>query len=271
MLKKSIQMGILSLSLVAFINGCGSSVSTTSDYQDTTDDTTAIPSATTIVEKEGLFLDTGVDGLGYSYNGENRLTQEKDGLHGVFSYLDATPVKFSLGTLDLGEVVVPANRLVTPYTLAGVAAGTESNLVAIMASLLQSLDLDADLSNGITIAPEVVTALNAELGEDATLETLTEESIMALIETINNALELNLQFVPITEALAHLGETIDEIDAGLIVAPEEEVLDEEEDNATVVEEEEDTVESDVTVTPPVYIPTGTGTGTGTTGSTTRTS
>jgi len=256
-------MGMISLSLVAFMSGCGSSVSTsnddtgttsTSEIEDTTTNT-AVPQV-----KEGIFVDAGVDGIQYNYENSELLTEEKNGKHGVFKYLEDQEVQFSLGKLILGKVIPNKSQgIVTPYTLVGVEAGTENAIVAKIASLLQSLDLDGDPTNGITITEEVVKVLDEQLADDITLAILDEDKIIEVVEVINTELRLELHFVSITEALEHLAQTMEDIDAGLVTPPS----DEETETTTEETEVED-------VYMPPIAPT-TGTGSGTTGSSTRTS
>lgn len=103
----------------------------------------------------GVFKDAVVQGLSYETATHSGVTNEK----GEFLYEEGETVTFKIGTILLGEV--RAKALITPIDLIkeGVAALTNIEAKNI-AALLQTLDSDADHSNGITILNEVTNALS---------------------------------------------------------------------------------------------------------------
>ena len=82
----------------------------------------------------GTFVDAPVKGLKYVTATQNGFTNDK----GEFKYKAGETVEFKLGNLSLGTV--DAGSLITPYTIAGVANGTDNNLSTNIALLLQNLD-----------------------------------------------------------------------------------------------------------------------------------
>lgn len=101
----------------------------------------------------GVFIDSPVSGLRYQTGSQNGVTDDA----GRFSYRDDETVSFSLGELELGSAA--GAEQVTPLDL--VAEGTvETPAVRNIAVLLQTLDRDGDLNNGIQITEEIEALVN---------------------------------------------------------------------------------------------------------------
>ena len=101
---------------------------------------------------QGTFIDGPVTGLTYTLNNEQRQTDEG----GRFSYHDGDLLSFSVGGLALGSA--RGAEVLTPVDL--VADGSlQSPAVQNIARLLQSLDQDGNLRNGIQISTEIDQAL----------------------------------------------------------------------------------------------------------------
>ncbi|MFZ1863847.1 MAG: hypothetical protein WAU39_06455 [Polyangiales bacterium] len=125
----------------------------------------------------GYYYDSLVSGLKYESSGkagvQTGVTGEVTGEEtepgpGSFRYVDGDTVSFSLGDTMLGET--QAKDRITPFDLAGfdenavggcdvdVTLLPDSNafrVVSNLAVLLQSLDTDENLTNGIDISPDV--------------------------------------------------------------------------------------------------------------------
>ena len=101
----------------------------------------------------GTFVDAPVSGLTYTTGSCGGLTDA----NGNFSFHTGEMVTFSLGTLVLGTCA--AKGTVTPMDLFGGAAVTDSR-VTNMLVLLQTLDADGNLNNGIQLNTATVTAFN---------------------------------------------------------------------------------------------------------------
>jgi inhibitor of cysteine peptidase len=105
--------------------------------------------------KTGVFLDSTVDGLEYiarTPSGEVVASGvTADG--GKFLYKDGEIISFHVGDITLGETF--ANVQVTPVDLVPGAYNETNDKVTNIARLLQSLDLDGQPENGITITEPV--------------------------------------------------------------------------------------------------------------------
>jgi len=120
----------------------------------------------------GYYYDSLVSGLTYESRSEDGVTHTgitgEDEDPGRFSYSEGDTVSFSLGDINLGQVV--ANARVTPFDVAGIEAeaigGCEVDgvlpedtdgfrKVVNLAVLLQTLDTNGDHTDGIEISSEV--------------------------------------------------------------------------------------------------------------------
>ena len=130
---------MLSSSIVAsfLLVGCGSSSSTT------TDSTT------------GYLVDSPVSNVDYDCIADSDYNKTT-GDNGEFRCQDMSQVRFRVGELVLGEVSVNEDGYVLPQDLVGVnrEESLSNSEVVSMAQFLQSLDRDANTTNGIQIADE---------------------------------------------------------------------------------------------------------------------
>ncbi len=92
----------------------------------------------------GIFLDSAVSGLGYSSISNSGTTSAS----GNFSYKAGETINFHLGTWSFGSA--DAASIITPLDLAGVDHITTNVVNRIR--LLQTLDSDTNLTNGIQIS-----------------------------------------------------------------------------------------------------------------------
>ncbi|ODV04755.1 MAG: hypothetical protein ABT20_14055 [Rubrivivax sp. SCN 70-15] len=112
------------------------------------------PPASPSADGTGKFIDSEVVGLDYDCGGVTGVT---DSL-GQFQYLSGKNCTFSIGGITLGSAV--AAPLLYPVSLVpGAEPGVANAAVTDIARLLQSLDDDADPSNGIVISAAVRAAL----------------------------------------------------------------------------------------------------------------
>ena len=158
-MKKTLQIGTLSLITATFLIGCGSTSSSTDDTIDS-------------LNKTGYFIDAAVEGTGYvTSSGLSGITDQA----GRFQYKSGDTVAFSIGNLNLGEALPSADGLVTPETL---AHGDEA-LKVLLLRTLQALDVDNDPSNGITI-PTTVSSSLGNIDAVAMSEVATEDQLLAV-------------------------------------------------------------------------------------------
>lgn len=148
---KNFKIMILILCFVFLFTGCGGG-------NDSSIDDTAID--------QGYFLDSVVEGLSY-VSDENFGTTDSQG---IFIFQAGSTVLFSIGDIIIGETL--AKSTITPVDLVKGATDESNPTVNAISRFLQTLDDDADPSNGITINENV-----RNLAEDKFIN--FEQSIVA--------------------------------------------------------------------------------------------
>lgn len=98
----------------------------------------------------GTFVDSAVSGL--DYRGSTTAAGLTDGL-GQFNYQGGETLTFSIGDLQLGSAV--GAEVLTPLQLVQGASSAQDPRVNNMLILLQTLDADGDLNNGIQITDTI--------------------------------------------------------------------------------------------------------------------
>jgi len=100
--------------------------------------------------RTGVFVDSAVAGLDYQRSsGGTGTTNER----GEFSYLGGEMLSFAIGDLDLGSAA--GADMLTPLSIIEGASGATDQRVSNMLVLLQSLDADGNLNNGIQITEAI--------------------------------------------------------------------------------------------------------------------
>jgi len=105
----------------------------------------------------GVFFDAPVQGLNYQTATMSGITDE----NGIFMYHDGETVTFAIGDVMLGSA--PGSPMMTPIDLVPGAADETDPTVTNMCRLLQSLDADGDLGNGITINDRARAEMNGRM------------------------------------------------------------------------------------------------------------
>lgn len=160
----------------------------------------------------GTFVDSPVEGLEYETQTQIGVTDT----NGTFMYHQGETVSFHLGDIDLGEA--PAKSMMTPVDLVEGAVDETHPMVTNMARLLQTMDADMDLENGITITNEMTEAMLGHMVDfnvDPD-EFETRPDVVAFMETMNN-LGFSGGFrmmVSPADAQAHLSITMADMMAG---------------------------------------------------------
>jgi hypothetical protein len=126
-------------------------------------------SSTTDSSSTGYLVDSAVANADYDCIADkdyNKTTGE----NGEFTCKDMSQVRFRLGNLVLGEVSVSKDGYVLPQDLVGVDrdSGINNEDVIAMAQLLQSIDKDANTTNGIQIDDESKDAFDINESFEAT-------------------------------------------------------------------------------------------------------
>ena len=106
----------------------------------------------------GRLLDSAVSGVGYAASSGAAASTDENG---IFKYSHGDTVEFKLGGLGLGKV--KGAGIITPMELAGESANKLQNLLI----LLQSLDVDGNPDNGISIPPSAAAAVPTSISLDS--------------------------------------------------------------------------------------------------------
>jgi hypothetical protein len=184
MMKKILLGSALTASFL--LVGCGGG---SSDTVSTTTDTI------------GYVVDSAVANLDYDCIADG-VNDKVTGADGAFTCQNMNQVRFRIGELVLGEITaLPQDGYVLPQDIVGVPREQVTDAkVTAMAQLLQSLDSDDNLANGITI-PQDVKALMPT-------ETLSASDVQTYLASASiNPMKIRSQI----EAQNHLRETMREL------------------------------------------------------------
>ncbi|MCL1035740.1 hypothetical protein L2750_01015 [Shewanella submarina] len=177
----------LVLSGTALLWGCGSD----NDAVETVQPPAPEPQVLT-----GVFLDSPVEGLGFSTASQSGLTDAD----GQFNYLAGEAINFTLGGIAFPEVTASAQ--VTPLTLFATDDPRTIEVVNTL-RLLQSLDSNGVASGGITITAETTQALAG-----TTLD-LSSEAFDAPLQQVMTTAGMDPDaMVSADAALAHFDDTL---------------------------------------------------------------
>ncbi|MGK5090930.1 DUF1566 domain-containing protein [Deltaproteobacteria bacterium TL4] len=162
---------------------------------------------------KGIFLDSPVDGVVYVSGGQRGNTDE----YGTFYYEEGNRVQFSVGGIVLGEG--EAKSTVTPVDLVENATDASNQAVTNIARFLQTLDDDGDPTNGITITPAVVIAIenvaetiNFNVPPEIFEADNTVQSVVIAVSKETALTGGKQTLVSSEEATAHLNNSITEIE-----------------------------------------------------------
>jgi len=126
--------------------GCGSG---------STDTTTSSTDTTTLSSTTGYVVDAAVQNMDYDCVADNDMNKVT-GVDGAFTCKNMKQVRFRIGEMVLGEIhTLPQDKYVFPQDILGTARNNITDAkVTAMAQLLQSLDENDDLNDGIQIADD---------------------------------------------------------------------------------------------------------------------
>lgn len=158
----------------------------------------------------GHIHDSAVKGIAWETDTRSGLT----GSEGEFQYTKGQSVSFSLGSIKLGRSV--AERDLTIVDIVDGASGVTDNEVTNIARLLQSLDDDGDLSNGIAIS-EFVT-LQATENLDFDMDPAEFDIEQSVIDFLDRAID-GAALTSAEAAQAHLSNTINALASRGNIAP----------------------------------------------------
>lgn len=190
------------------LSGCGSSGS---------DTTTTVTESTT-----GYVVDAAVENLNYDCVADNAM-DKVTGKDGAFTCQNMSQVRFRIGNLVLGEIsALPSDKYVFPQDLAGVPRSnvTDDKATAI-AQLLQSLDTDENLDNGIQLPQNTETQFDDDMFDPSALNTYTQQASLAQVRTRTQAQQ------HVRETMQALNATVDRVPFDINNYPVTETLSEE--------------------------------------------
>ncbi len=148
------------------------------------------------VSLSGVFVDNAVSGFRYATTSYDGSTDQ----NGTFIYAEGESVTFSIGDIDFSTVA--AASVLSPFDLAGTADTSDTALIN-MARLLQTLDTDGDVDNGITISED---AHSFATGMTLDFASTTFDADVANL--IANSGTVNTMLVDANTAIAHLVATV---------------------------------------------------------------
>lgn len=159
------------------------------------------------ITKTGVFIDSFVIGMKFSTESQSGKTDDQ----GQFQYLEGEKIEFSIGDIKL--LAIFATEIMTPLSL---FQTSDINDIRILnfARLVQSLDLDGNPDNGISIGEQAhlaSTGMNIDFSD-----TLFEQNI-EVINLVAGSGSVNTALIPRIDALLHLAESL--LDAGVIKPP----------------------------------------------------
>lgn len=186
--------------------GCGGSSGSSGSNNESNDSSDGGSAGT---QASGVFVDAPVEGLEYEIEGERFITDDR----GVFNYEPGQEISFYIGDIFLGSTL--GHSVLTPLDLVPLAVDESDQRVINRIRLLQTLDDDGNLSNGIQISAVVrAEAAGKSLDFSATTEDFKTESatVISQLTTVTSAGARVL--VAESEALAHFRNTLVELSAG---------------------------------------------------------
>ena len=153
--------------------------------------------AETQTDQTALIVDAhGVEGLHITCQ-TGDVTTVKNGLFKC----DGTPINISLGTFQVGTLSsIPKDKIIYTQDILNVPrAATTHPDVTKLSMILQSLDEDADLSNGITITQQSIDLLDNELANFTNLHQMTIPDISTTIDNVITARKADDATVKLTK------------------------------------------------------------------------
>ena len=182
----------LCLSLAACGGGGGGAVSTAPPPAPPAPPSPPVPPA----PPSGIFVDSAVVGFRFATATYNGSTDQ----NGTFNYAEGESVTFSIGDIDFPTVA--AASVLSPFDLADTDDTSDPALVN-MARLLQTLDTDGDVDNGITISEDAHT-FAAGMSLDFASATFDAD----VANLIANSGTVNAMLVDANAAITHLVDNV---------------------------------------------------------------
>ena len=190
----------LILSMTACVGGgSGGSEASTGTTPSTSSGSTS--STTPSSNATGVFIDAPVQGLRVERSSGSTGTT---GSFGEFQYTTGETVTFYLGALKLGSVVAKAE--ITPLDLFN-TIDIDNRKVLNLLRLLQSLDSDSNLSNGIQLNSQMIQSASDSMSKLSLDQDTTAFQNTADVSTVLSKKRQGLTLTSVTEAKSHFDST----------------------------------------------------------------
>ena len=167
-------------------------------------------STTATSPSTGFFVDSAVEGLTYKGT-QSGIT----GSDGSYSFIGTDRVEFLLGdSLSLGSLVPKTTEVSVLDFFDGSKTVADQEVINLLV-LIQSLDSDGNVSNGITILPATITTLEVLLAAvpysvtDLTTFDFSTMDSGALSTLLGSVITGDMVVVSEVNAIAHFNETLD--------------------------------------------------------------
>lgn len=137
------------------------------------------------LDSVGTFIDSPVSGLNYTTPTKSGKTLR----NGTFRYKADEEITFSIGDLQLGTTI--AKEVMSPIDIVPGAEDETDPMVINICVLLQTIDEDGDLNNGIRISPEIRLIVSNYADfinfDQSTAEFAADPNVAALLAELNAA------------------------------------------------------------------------------------
>jgi hypothetical protein len=150
-------------------------------------------------DKTGLVIDAhGVEGISITCGSNDNRTHTLQ--NGLFT-CSQLPLNLYLGTFKIGTITkLPKDKIIYTQDILNIPrAATMHPDVTKLSMILQSLDEDADLNNGINITKESIELLDTELNNFENLQSLTIEDTNNIIDNVIEDRKLSDSNVKLTK------------------------------------------------------------------------
>ena len=168
------------------------------------DNSTNASTNTSATAITGQFIDAAVANINYATETLSGVTDE----NGNYNYEEGETVTFSIGSVTFPPVL--ASGVVTPLDLAN-SNDTEDDQVVNIIRFLQTLDIDGDPSNGITISNDAKEAATEDVDFDVDTSSFENDSAVLLIIVQGGQDTAPSSLISEAEALSHFESSLEGI------------------------------------------------------------
>jgi len=181
-----------------------SSSSSSSSSSTSVISSSSLSSSSTATKQTGILVDSAVAGIHYETSPGG--FSGKTSSNGEYNYATGDSVIFSIGNLKFPAVT--AKNIVTPLDIAG-TTDPENQIALNIAALLQSLDIDGEVNNGISIDYETSMTHAQALNFNQSYETFaTMPAVSNLVANSGSSIKT---LVSKSSALAHMQMSLEKI------------------------------------------------------------